>query len=348
MKVKLLIVIAFTGLVAFKSTLKPTPYAFPKLSFFPAMPEAADNPVTEEGVDLGRHLFYDPILSIDSNLACASCHRQEAAFSDGPNTFSAGRNGRKLQRNTLPLFNLAWAPTLFWDGRAANLESQVFHPVRNEDEMNLPWALAAERVSRSSFYQAKFRAAFGERKIDSILIAKAIAQFERTLLSYNSKFDQVLYSKAFFTKEEFEGYELINDMTRGNCLQCHPTDGDALATTFVFSNNGLSPTTDKGRGAVTNKNTDGGKFKVPSLRNIALTAPYMHDGRFKTLEEVLDFYSRGIHATETTDGDIGNAASGGVRLSADEKRKMIAFLHTLSDSTFIRAGEFGNPFCEER
>lgn len=350
MKAKVILLIVFIIIVAFKKEQQPVAYTFPKLRFFPPMPVAQSNPVTIPGADLGRHLFYDPILSADSNLSCASCHRQEAAFSDAPNAFSAGAHGARLERNTLPLFNLAWTPVFFWDGRAGNMETQVFHPVRAHNEMNLTWSLAAERIRKSDFYKVKFRLAFGDQAIDSTLIAKAIAQFERTLLSCNSKYDMVLDGKAFFTKEEFEGFELINDMTRGNCLQCHPTDGDALGTTYIFSNNGLEKIMDarlykdQGRGKVTGKITDNGKFKIPSLRNIALTPPYMHDGRFKTLEEVLDFYSNGIHAAANIDAGIANAHSGGVRLDEHEKRKIIAFLHTLSDSTFISDPRFNNPF----
>lgn len=347
-KVILLVLCSFSA--AFRYAKEPTPYVFPSPDLFPKVPAVPDNPTTIEGAELGRYLFYDTILSVDSSLSCGSCHRQSAAFSDGPNVFSKGINAQALDRNTLPLFNLAWSPLFFWDGRAGSLEGQVFHPVRATNEMNSTWNNVVERVSGSAFYRTRFREAFGDVPIDSVLIAKAIAQFERTLISCNSQYDDVLNGKAYFTKEEFEGFELINDMTRGNCLACHPTDGDAMATTFIFSNNGLDDVADmngykdKGRGIVTGKSTDNGKFKVPSLRNIALTAPYMHDGRFATLEEVLDFYSSGVHYSPTIDANMHNAHAGGVRLTTDEKRKMIAFLHTLTDSVLISNEAFSDPY----
>lgn len=316
------------------------------------MPVADANPVTVEGVDLGRHLFYDPILSADSNMACASCHKQSAAFSDGQNAFSKGSGGSLMTRNTLPLFNLAWYPSLFWDGKAGSIEEQVFHPVRTHNEMNLQWQDAAERLRRSAFYRKKFESAFGNAAIDSIQISKAIAQFERTLLSYRSKYDSVLLGKAFFTKEEFEGYDLMNDMTKGDCMHCHNTDADPLGTILDYSNNGLDEVNDpedykdKGRGAITGKASDNGKFKIPSLRNLGFTAPYMHDGRFKTLEEVMDFYSEGVKAGVNTDSKMGFAHRGGVHLSKDDKRKIILFLNTMNDSDFTKDPAFANPFLD--
>lgn len=327
----------------------PVPYVFPKLPFFPAMPAAADNAVTDEGVALGRFLFYDPVLSADSSMACASCHRQEAAFSDGPFTFSKGINGEVQKRNTLPLFNLAWYPALFWDGRAARLETQVFEPVRAHNEMNLSWKLAAKRIGRQAFYQQQFRAAFGNAPIDSVHIAKAIAQFERTLLSYRSKYDLAITNRAEFTPDERAGFELANDMTKGDCLHCHTTDADALGTTGQFSNNGLEAVftktgyADNSRGKVTGNAYDNGKFKTPSLRNLAFTAPYMHDGRFATLAEVVAFYSTGVHASANVDGRMGTVKQGGAQLTAVQQRQLVAFLLTLSDSSFVHDPAFAQP-----
>lgn len=339
--------------VGFYTEWKPTPYSFPKLRFFPAMPTAANNPVTEEGVTLGRFLFYDPILSLDSTISCASCHQQAAAFSNAPLVFSKGINQIEGKRNASPLFNLAWYPKLFWDGRAASIEEQVFHPVRAHDEMNLTWAVATTRIQQSAFYLPLFKKAFNTTEIDSQLIAKAIAQFERTLLSYNSKYDQVLRNEAYFTEDELEGFILVNEMDQGDCLHCHTTDANALGTTGQFSNNGLDAITDannytdKGLGGITGKAKDNGKFKIPSLRNIALTAPYMHDGRFQTLEEVLEFYSEGVHFAANVDSKMGSAQHGGVHLSQEKQQQIIAFLHTLTDSSFIQNPAFSNPFLSE-
>jgi cytochrome c peroxidase len=336
---------------AWKPTGREThPFPFPVLQFFPPMPSAADNPVTVEGAELGRYLFYDPILSADSTMKCASCHRQEAAFSDAPVRFSRDRSGKPLRRNTPPLFNLAWYPRLFWDGRAANVEDQVLHPVRAHEEMNLQWPEVVRRLQHSDFYMPLFRRAFGDVQIDSILITKAVAQFERTLISYQSRYDRVLEGKEQFTSEEYEGFEIVNDMAKGDCLHCHTTDNDALGVNPSFSNNGLdtgsSPFSfsDKGYGIVSGAPDDNGKFKVPSLRNIALTPPYMHDGRFSTLSEVLRFYSEGVKNSATIDSKMEFVHQGGVRLSASEQSKVIAFLKTLTDSAFIKNPAFGDPF----
>ena len=326
-----------------------TPYQFPELRFFPEMPVPENNPVTKEGVDLGRYLFYDPILSLSQTMSCASCHRQGKAFSDAPQIFSKGKNEIPTKRNAMPLFNLAWYPSLFWDGRAASIEDQVLHPVADTGEMNLPWTEAARRVNNSPFYKPKFKVAFGEREIDSVLIAKAIGQFLRTLISHQSKYDRVLAGEDFLTKDEYDGFVLMNDMTKGNCLHCHTTDADVLGTTRKFSNNGLDPINDplayrdKGLGGFTNNLEDNGKFKIPSLRNVELTAPYMHDGRFATLEEVLNFYSEGVNQSANVDSKMRFAHPKGVGLTKNEQYKIIVFLKTLTDSSFIANPAFSKP-----
>lgn len=328
----------------------PQPYTFPELLFFPEMPIADNNPVTVAGVDLGRHLFYDPILSAQQTLSCASCHRQEHAFSDAPNVKSTGDKGALGLRNTPPLFNLAWYSALFWDGRAASIEDQVFHPVRDSTEMNLDWEEAVQRLRSKPFYRTKFALAFGDQHIDSLLVSKAIGQFLRTLISNQSKYDQVIRGEAYFTEEELAGFMLVNDMTKGDCLHCHTTDANALGTTGGFSNNGLDPASgpsqyrDPGLGAITQKAGDRGRFKIPSLRNLAFTAPYMHDGRFKSIDEVLDFYSEGVLPSVNIDSKMGFAHQGGVRLSAKEKQEIRAFLLTLTDSVFVTNSEFSSPF----
>ena len=327
----------------------PRPYVFPELKHFPVMPLAHDNQVTVEGAELGRHLFYDPILSLDSTMSCASCHRQEVAFSDAPNRFSEGLGGERLARNTMPLFNLAWYSSMFWDGRIGSLEDQVFHPVRAHDEMNLSWPEAEERVNRNAFYRQMFKLAFGEVEIDSILIARAVAQFERTLISINSKYDRVLRGEDHFTSDEYEGFVLMNDQTKGDCLHCHTTDSDALGTTGLLSNNGLfaarSPSdyADPGHGGVTFRSYDYGFFRIPSLRNVTLTAPYMHDGRFNTLEDVLKFYSAGVHAAYNIDPKMGHGNQRGAQLTIVEQEQVIAFLKTLTDSSFITNRAFSDP-----
>lgn len=351
----LLLVAILSGLMAlsFRQGHAPSPYAFRELKYFPPMPQSPDNPLSKQGVELGRFLFYDPILSRDSSMSCSSCHRQEKAFSDSPRQFSSGLHEEKLTRNTMPLFNLAWYESFFWDGKAASIEEQVLHPVKAHNEMDLSWEKAVRRINRSAFYPQKFKVAFGSVVIDSILIAKAIAQFERSLISYNSKYDKVLRGESYFTKDEYQGFVLINDQTKGDCLHCHTTDADALGTTGGFSNNGLEAVfhpdsfPDKGKAGISGRHEDLGKFKIPSLRNIALTPPYMHDGRFETLQEVINFYSEGVQYSPYVDPKMGFAHHGGARLSDLEKKQILAFLHTLTDSSFITDPAYANPFSEE-
>lgn len=337
------------GLVGFSTFHSTTLYQLPEISYFPEKKQTHNLP-TIEGAQLGRYLFYDTILSLDYSLSCASCHKQEYAFSDSPKAFSQGIKSQTLTRNTPPLFNLIWYSSFFWDGRAENLEEQVFFPVSAHNEMNLDWQTATKRISESSFYKPKFNDAFGEIHIDSLLIAKAISQFEQTLISHNSKYDSVLRRETILNSEEYEGFVLMNDQTKGDCLHCHTTDADGLGTTGGFSNNGLDMATKKedysdlGKAAITNKISDVGAFKIPSLRNIALTSPYMHDGRFKTLEEVINFYSTGVNAGFNVDSKMEYAHQRGVKLNKEEKRKIILFLNTLTDSVFISNPDYGNPF----
>lgn len=336
--------------LSFKWTKTPSLYVFPKLTTFPDMPVSSHNPTTIEGSKLGRYLFYDSILSLDNSISCASCHRQEYAFSDSPNAFSKGFNGTILNRNTPALFNLAWYESLFWDGRAVSIEDQVFFPVRDHQEMHLNWEIAVKRIQKKPFYRQLFKEAFGISKIDSTHVAYAIAQFERTLLSYNSKYDKATQGVTILSADEYAGFVLMNDMTKGDCLHCHTTDGNGLGTTGKFSNNGLvnakrvSDYFDSGRGAVSRKENEIGQFKIPSLRNVALTAPYMHNGKFKSLEEVLDFYSEKVNNCVNIDSKMTAAHQGGVKLTTEEKRKIICFLNALTDSSFITNIEFSNPW----
>lgn len=315
------------------------------------MPILPANPVTVEGASIGRYLFYDPILSSDSSISCSSCHNQKTAFSNST-AFSVGVNGGKTDRNALPLFNLAWHPSYFYDGRANTLEDQISHPIKAKNEMNMNWGLILQRLNSNKFYLNKFKTIYDAEKIDSVHVKNVLAQFLRTLISYQSKFDRIIAKKERFNQSEFNGFGLVNNQIKGDCFHCHPTDGNGLMTKFAFSNNGLDSIykatdyKDKGRGAITGNGKDNGKFKVPSLRNIALTAPYMHDGRFKTLDEVLDFYSTGVHMSANIDSKMGYAYQKGVKLSNEEKKDIKAFLNTLTDSIFINKKEYSNPFLE--
>lgn len=346
----ILLLIVFGVCFGFKKLNKPTPYRFETVKHFPKMPVSEINRTTNEGVNLGRFLFYDSILSIDYSMTCASCHQQNHAFSDAPNQFSVGVNGDSLSRNTMPLYNLAWYPSFFWDGKAKTIEEQVFFPVKSHLEMNLDWGVAENRIRKSTLYKPLFKLAFGNQKIDSNLIAKAIAQFERTLISSSSKFDDILNGNGYLTEDEYKGYGLVNDQTKGGCLHCHITDGNGLGTNQKFSNNGLDPYfeeedyTDKGKAKITGLKSDIGKFKIPSLRNLSYTSPYMHDGRFTTLKQVLDFYSEGVNHSLNVDSKMEFSKQGGNHLSEIEKNNIILFLLTLNDSLFISDKKFSNPF----
>jgi cytochrome c peroxidase len=321
------------------------------------MPEPivpADNPLTADGIALGRRLFYDPILSSDSTISCASCHRQELAFTDG-RAVSTGVMGRTGRRSAMPLDNLVFhVREFFWDGRVNSLEAQALVPIEDHLEMNEQWPNVIEKLKRHPQYPAWFRQAFGIQRTGEIspqLVAKALAQFERTLISTNSRYDRVVWlNEGWYTDEEERGrqlffFEAAQSINHPGCSHCHfaPTFGNNAFNTYTNNGldnvSGLDAFVDKGRGEVTGNRFDNGKFRVVSLRNIELTAPYMHDGRFETLEQVLDNYSLGGHGVENEDVNILPFT-----LTARDKQDLIAFLKTLTDTTFINNPAFSNPF----
>lgn len=318
---------------------RPTPLELDVPASFPVLFMPVDNPLTEEGVALGRRLFFDPILSRDSTRACASCHAPAQAFSD-QERFSLGVGGQRGTRQSMPLMNVAWMPSFFWDGRAVSLEEQVGHPVTNPVEMGEEWGHVLAKLERHRDYPALFMRAFETPEITQARVAKAIAQFERTLISGGSKFDRFLAGEAALTAQEQLGYDLFNT-ERADCFHCH---GNILFTDNDFHNNGLdTDPEDPGLSAVTGRPSDFGKFKTPTLRNLAYTAPYMHDGRFTTLEEVVDHYATGLQRSSTLDPLLLRAP---LRLTPEEKEALIAFLLTLSDPAFLddpgAAGSFGS------
>lgn len=311
-----------------------------------------DNPMTREGIALGRRLFYDKILSKDSSISCASCHQQQKAFTDGRAT-SLGIGGHSLTRSAMSLVNLLWTDRFFWDGRTHSLEEQALIPIQDSKEMGLSLEELVIRLKNSSVYPALFKKAFKTKKITPDLIAKALSQFERTLISANSRYDKVVSGEVKPTEREQRAINLFMthpvpeaNIRGANCGDCH---GSHLTTLNTFHNNGLdSIPLDQGLGKITQKPYDMGKMRVPSLRNIALTAPYMHDGRFQTLEEVLEHYNEHIQMSETLDPLVMEATNemGGesLLLTQEEKEDLLLFMHMLTDSTFIHAKEFSNPF----
>ncbi len=316
-----------------------TPYALEIPAGFPQMNIPADNPMTVEGIALGRKLFYDKILSKNNAQSCGSCHNQANAFSDNGKALSSGADGSLGTRNAQALVNPGFNRHFFWDGRVATLEEQALQPVKNPVEMHQSWATSAAKINARPDYVNDFKAAFGYKKIDSTLIVKALAQFMRTMISSNSRFDKYVRHEVALTPSELNGFVIFNT-ERGDCFHCHNLDGGFLITDNLFHNNGLdSEFADMGLGAITGNPYDAGKFLTPSLRNIALSAPYMHDGRFATLEEVINHYNMGGEASLTVDPLMKHVGTG-LNLSAQERADLLAFLHTFTDEDFINDARF--------
>lgn len=307
-----------------------------------------DNPTTEAGLAVGRRLFFDPILSADSTISCQSCHLPALAFTDGK-PVSIGIKGRKGRRNSPSLANIGYRYAgMFWDGRADDLESQALHPVADPNEMGGDWPSIIAKLRKHPLYAPDLVAAFAlqsPRDISPDHVGKALAQYQRSLISYNSKYDKMKRNEAVFSPEEERGRAIFFDeadigtgeyasLPVGECAHCHTAPHFANQR---FFNNGLdeAPTLtefkDLGRGGITKNKYENGLFRVPSLRNVALTAPYMHDGRFQTLEEVIDHYNSGGHYAENRSPNVRPLG-----LSEQNKSDLIAFLNTLTDSLFIK------------
>lgn len=310
-----------------------------------------DNPTTKQGVYLGRALFYETRLSANNTLSCGSCHKQALAFTDGL-AFSKGVDGVLTPRNSMSLANLLWTRKFFWDGRAGSLEEQAAIPLTNPHEMGQELAVSAKKLRETKIYPALFKLVYGDENITAERIVKAIAQFERTLISANSRYDRYLRNAYTPTADELKGMALFNQSpdpergTRGaNCAHCH---GGTKNYMELFHNNGLdSIPKDEGIAALTGLAGDKGRFKVPTLRNIALTGPYMHDGRFKTLKEVVDHYSDHIVESASLStflrGESNEVNGKTLKLRPDEKRQIIAFLNMLTDLGFVTDPRFSDP-----
>jgi len=243
----------------------------------------------------------------------------------------------------MPLINLAWnfSDRFAWDGKELGLERQALEPVINPIEMHSDWSNVVAKLEQDPEYPILFSRAFGTSSIDSVLVAKAIAQFERILISGNSKFDQYLLGNATLSLQELNGFAVFMDEEKGDCFHCHGSDNNPLWTDNKFHNNGLDANfNDFGLGTVTGDPNDNGKFRSPTLRNLTFTAPYMHDGRFATLEEVINHYSEGLQFSPTIDPLMKKVSQGGVQLSVEEKIDLKAFLLTLTDLEFINNPDF--------
>lgn len=323
------------------SNYAPTPFELEIPDALPPMLIPDDNPLTVEGVTLGRMLFYDPILSGDSTQSCSSCHNQSYAFTDEGNRLSIGIDGLEGKMNAMALFNLGYAEQFFWNGRAFGLEQQAGMPVEDPLEMHAFWPDVVNRLNDHPTYPDKFNEAFGTSEITRELAQKAIAQFERTIFSGDARYDRLVDRVENWTQEEFVGYQIFFSET-GDCFHCHGYD---LFTDNDFHNNGLDSVfgpNNMGLYDVTGDPNDIGKFKVPSLRNVAVTAPYMHDGRFNTLMEVVDHYNTGIVESPTLDPLVNKPTR--PILDQYQKECLVQFLETLTDTAFLNNPDYGNPF----
>lgn len=327
----------------------PVSYNLRSPEGYPQLEEPAENIMTVDGVALGRALFYDPILSVDSTMSCASCHRQEKAFTDGL-AVSTGVDGIAGHRSSMSLVDVGFFYNgLFWDGRSSSLEDQALLPVEDPIELHHAWPDVIEKFRTHAEYPTRFRMAFGiesDAEITRDLAAMALAQFERSLVSSgNTKYEKVLDGKDVFTTEEQMGFDIYFDrdvlLPDGQCLHCH---GGPLLTDNEYRNNGLDVAADYddfpdlGRGEIDGEFINKGKFRTPSLRNIEHTAPYMHDGRFATLEEVMEHYTSGGHPSINKDPLIDS-----IFLDTEEKAAVIAFLKTLSDDDFLTNEAYSDP-----
>ncbi|MEY2879088.1 MAG: hypothetical protein RLZZ15_1468 [Verrucomicrobiota bacterium] len=316
-----------------------TPRAFTVPAGWPQPELPADNPLTVEGVSLGEKLFHDPQLSGNRSQSCASCHAPERAFSDRV-ALSRGAEGQLGARNAQPLVNLAWHPAFAWDGSQPRIRDQALAAMTNPVEMHADAAEVAARLARHPPIRADFAAAFGTPEITPARIGLALEQFLLAQVSADSRFDRSLRGAATLTDEEKRGFELFlteYDPARGkrgaDCFHCH---GGPLFSDFAYRNNGLqipAAPADRGREKVTARATDAGKFMTPSLRNVAVTGPYLHDGRLATLEEVVAHYDHGVARTPTLDPNLAKHPDAGLALSAEDQRALVAFLRTLTDET---------------
>jgi cytochrome c peroxidase len=298
----------------------------------PPVPIPADNPPTRESIALGRKLFFDPRLSGDDTVSCATCHNPQLSFTDGlPG--SRGIKGKIGKRNAPTILNSAYYSSFFWDGRASSLEQQAGFPIANPDEMGQPHDLSIKKFEKIPEYKKEFEQVFGPGRLTIEKIEMALASFERTLESGDSPFDRYLYrgDKTALSSEALRGMQVFTDKKRGNCSTCH-TIGEtySLFTDGKFHNLGAGinkngELTDLGRYEQSHINADRGAFRTPGLRNVALTAPYMHDGSLKTLKDVVDFYAGGGTSNPQLDPEVHE-----LKLSGQERADLVVFLESLT------------------
>jgi cytochrome c peroxidase len=327
-------IIALVAIFGFIWLRSPFPFIIPK-GFPKPFYTFLNNPRTRNGFELGRKLFYEGKLSKDGNFPCSSCHQQFAAFATYEHRLSHGYNNQFSFRNAPGLFNLAWEKEMNWDGGINHIEVQPLAPLLDPHEMAENLSQIIGKLKKDKDYPPLFRKVFGSPEINSQRILKALAQFTASLVSANAKYDQVKNGTAYFNQYEKKGYEIF----QLKCEHCHQ---EPLFTDFSYRNTGMeldSTLKDFGRMRITGKKEDSLKFRVPSLRNIFLTFPYGHDGRFTTISEVLEHYSKGIVHGPTLDSSLNK----GIPISENERFYLISFLGTLTDSSFVKNPQFSDP-----
>jgi len=335
--------LVITSVAGCKKETSPPPDTSSEISFAvpPGWPQPyytfPNNTLTQQGFELGRKLFYDVRLSRDNTISCASCHAQFAAFSHLEHPLSHGIDGLFGTRNAPGIFNMAWKPAYFWDGGITNLESQPQIPIEHPVEMDLNINDAVNRLNADAAYRDQFKKAFGSDIITAQNLFKALAQFMAAMVSSNSRYDKYTRGNAggILTSQELSGLNTF----REKCGSCHK---EPLFTDNSFRSNGLPvdvSLNDSGRAHITGLAADKYKFMVPSLRNADLTRPYMHDGRFNSLDAVLEHYRTGVYAATNPDPTMAN----GISMTEEEKTNIIAFLKTLTDTIFTKDKRFSEP-----
>ncbi|MDQ3142864.1 MAG: c-type cytochrome [Bacteroidota bacterium] len=349
-----LVLVSFLTVTCNKEAEKPifdqTPYILKLNGDLPDPIIPADNILTKEKVALGRMLFYEKKLSKDLTQACGDCHIQMDAFTD-IRPFSIGIEKKEGKRNAMPIFNLAYHTNgFFWDGRAPLLRDQALKPIQDPLEMNETLPNMVSKLQKDIRYTNQFIRAFGNDTVNSLKVSLALEQFMMSIVSHDSKYDKYLKGEVNFTTEELRGKELffaetdpLNNLKGAECFHCH---GGFNFTNNEYMNNGLDEEVnfrDFGRFNVSKKESDRATFKVPSLRNISMTAPYMHDSRFNTLEEVINHYNSEVKKSSTTSEILQHNFSG-LHLTDQDKIDLIAFLKTLTDLTYLNNSEYKSPF----
>ncbi|MEO5563927.1 MAG: cytochrome c peroxidase [Chitinophagaceae bacterium] len=329
-----LLLLAWRGKIiqGFEGFKKPTNFPEPVYDF-------KSNTVTQEGFELGRKLFYEPRLSRNNTISCGSCHIQNFAFTHHGHDISHGIDDRLGTRNSPPIMNLAWSKVFFWDGGVFYLDLQPLVPITTHAEMDERLSVVIEKLKKHPEYPGIFKKVFGSEEITSAKMMKALSQFMVMCISSNSKYDKVTRKEgAVFTPEEQKGYTIF----KKNCATCHK---EPLFTDDSFRNNGITPglNNDMGRFMITLDSADAFKFKVPSLRNIEFTGPYMHDGRFYDLGQVIDHYRFNVEHTMNLDPLLDQNHRHGFQMTDEDKANVIAFLKTLSDKEFLL-----NPLLSEQ